>query len=301
MGYRRVETFLKDTGIRNMFLTASSLTRNRLLLVAPADGNLKPFTGKITPSNQLHAGLLADLQRLRGRIYLEDGAISRSDLTEDGRHLSDHHDEESWHLLLMTPEHRLVGCTRFRQHLNTVRACNLGVAKSPLAASFEWSHGFNASLGLELETARAGGFSYVEVGGWALDRSVRGTAEALTSVLATFAWSRILGGALGISTATERNGSASILRRLGGKPLEWDGAALPAYFDEKYNCMMEVLRFDSREPNPKYAHMIQNLADQIAKRPIVCPASHARRDTAPQYSPFQFNGFKPGEALRAAA
>ena len=278
-----------------MFFNASSLTRNRLLLVAPAEGDLRPFTGEITPSDQLHADLLADAQRLRGRLYLEDGAISRSDLTEDGRLVSEH-DEESWHLLLMTPGQRLVGCTRFRQHRNTVRACDLGVAKTPLAASGEWSQGFHASVGLELETARAAGFSYVEVGGWALDRSVRGTTEALNSVLATFAWSRILGGALGISTATERNGSASILRRLGGKSLEWDGAALPAYFDEKYNCMMEVLRFDSREPNPRYATMIQNLANQIAKRPIVCPGVPVRRAIVPQHVPFQFNGFNPAEA-----
>ena len=278
-----------------MFFNASSLTRNRLLLVAPADGDLKPFTGEITLCNQRHAELLADAQRLRGRLYLEDGAISRSDLTEDGRHLSDH-DQESWHLLLMTPGHRVVGCTRFRQHRNTVRPGELGVSTIPLAASGEWSQGFHASLGMELETARAAGFSYVEVGGWALDRSVRGTAEALTSVLATFAWSRILGGALGISTATERNGSASILRRLGGKPLEWDGIALPAYFDEKYNCMMEVLRFDSREPNPKYASMIQNLADQIATRPIVCPGEPVRRAVVPQHVPFPFNGFNPAEA-----
>jgi hypothetical protein len=42
------------------------------------------------------------------------------------------------------------------------------------------------------------------------------------------ALAQIQGGPLGITTATERNGSASILRRLGGRPLEWDGAAQPA-------------------------------------------------------------------------
>jgi hypothetical protein len=283
-----------------MFFHNLSLTRNRLLLVAPAGACLESFNGEITPSDRLHAELIADVQRLRGGIYLEDGAIDPSDLTSDGRHVSAL-DEESWHLLTITQAGRLVGCTRFRQHPNTVRTDDLGVARAPLATSDQWGEGFHASLNSEIDTARSAGFSYVEVGGWALHKEVRGTAEALNSVLATFAWSKIQGGALGISTATHRNGSASILRRLGGKSLECDGAALPPYYDENYKCMMEVLRFDSRKPNPKYAAMIENLAADLATRPVVCPREAVGRTLKPRRAPSVLNGFFQPQAFEATA
>jgi hypothetical protein len=284
-----------------MFFNNTSLTRNRLLLVAPAGASFESFNGEITPSDRLHSDLIAEAQRLRGAIYLEDGAILPSDLTADGRHISDL-DDESWHLLTITPTGRLVGCTRFRQHANTVRPTELGVSQAPLATCDRWGEGFRASLDSELSTARSAGFSYVEVGGWALDKQVRGTAEALNSVLATFAWSQLQGGALGISTATQRNGSASILRRLGGRSLEWDGAALPPYYDHHYKCMMEVLRFDSRRPNPKYAPMIHSLAAHLATRPVVCPRAAVGNSIRPQRTPFQLNGFmQPQHAYEATA
>lgn len=283
-----------------MFFTNTSLTRNRLLLVAPAGASFDSFHGEITASDRLHSDLIAEAQRLRGGIYLEDGAIDASELTSDGRHVSPL-DEESWHLLTVTPSGRLVGCTRFRQHATSVRTFELGVSQAPLASSDEWGEGFHASLNSELDSARKMGFSYVEVGGWALDKEVRGTAEALNSVLATFAWSQLLGGALGISTATQRNGSASILRRLGGKSLEWDGTALPPYYDENYKCMMEVLRFDSRKPNPRYVPMIQSLAAHLATRPVICPRSGVR--CAPRTRPLSFslNSFLQPQMFEATA
>jgi hypothetical protein len=263
-----------------MLLNVSRSTNSRFFLLAPSTASLRPFSGKVVVSNQLHSRLLADAQRLRGRVYVDDGALEPSDLTADGRHIS-HIDDESWHLLSMTPSGRLAGCTRFRQHPNTVHAGELGVSHIPLARSKEWARGFRASLDSELDAARSIGFSYVEIGGWVLHPQFRGTSAALVSVLATYAWSHIQGGALGVSTATERNGSAAILRKLGGRSLEWDGAALPPYFDRAYNCMMEILRFDSRRPNPRYARMIEALTAKLLKCPIFCPgvrtkSSHAR-------------------------
>src|SRR6266581_6647408 len=64
-----------------MFFNSLSLTRNRLLLVAPANACLEPFNGEITPSDRMHASLIADVQRLRGAVYLDDGAIDQSELT----------------------------------------------------------------------------------------------------------------------------------------------------------------------------------------------------------------------------
>jgi hypothetical protein len=208
------------------------------------------------------------MQCLRGRLYLADGAILPSDLDPSGRHVQAV-DLVSWHLLALNPEGRVVACTRFRRHPSIVSWKELNIRHAPLAHSEEWGSRFRASIASELAAARAAGFSYVEVGGWAISEEIRGTSTALKTVLATYAWSQLLGGALGITTATERNESAGILRRLGGRPLAWNGVELPPYYDDRYRCRMEVLRFDSRRPNPKYLAMIEELRLQVATTPVI--------------------------------
>jgi hypothetical protein len=88
-------------------------------------------------------------------------------------------------------------------------------------------------------------------------------------VLFTFAWSQVIGGCLGLSMATHRNGSASILRRIGGRPLEWNGQALPPYYDPQYKCDMEMIRFDSRIPSAKYQSAIDEIRSQIPAMQVI--------------------------------
>lgn len=283
-----------------MKLNVGSSAWNRFLLLAPSSGSLEAFRGQVVSSEHIHSELLADAQRLRGKVYLEDNAIAATDLSPDGRYVCEL-DEHSWHLIAMSSSGRMVGCSRFRQYPNSVRTGELSVNKAPIARWGEWASRFRNSIESELRRARAAGFSYVEVGGWALDREVRGTSAALNSVLATYAWSRLQGGALGISTATERNGSASILRRLGGRALECDGAIVPPYYDDTYKCMMEVLRFDSRCPNEKYAGMIDSLTDHLSTRPIVCAGRRIAKALRPARMYPAAAGFQWNHAFEATA
>ncbi len=246
--------------------------KRSLLLVAPADAHFQPFHGKITRSRDRHSNLIRGLQRLRGEIYREDGAVGDSALTPDGRHTSPT-DNVSWHLLTVDNHGEVLGCIRFRQHSTTAQFDDLGLKESSQANCSIWGRKLKASVTADLQTARDLGFKYIEVGGWALSRQIRATTEALQSVLSIFAWSQVMGGALGVSTATERNGSASILKRLGGNPMQFDGCALPPYYDGHYNCGMEILRFDSRLPNPRYAEAIQELRRKISRIEIVQDAS----------------------------
>jgi hypothetical protein len=78
-----------------------------------------------------------------------------------------------------------------------------------------------------------------------------------------------------LSTATHRNGSAAILRRIGGRPLECDGTELPPYYDPHYKCEMEVLRFDSRLPSVKYSRVIDEMRMEIPHIPVVCGSKPA--------------------------
>src|ERR1700685_3809400 len=95
-----------------------------LLLLAPSGACLQRFSGQVTFSSRLHTSLTTEMQRLRGRIYLDDGAIRQSALKSGGRHVSDL-DCESWHLLTLSAIGSVLGCTRFRQYPNTVSCDDL--------------------------------------------------------------------------------------------------------------------------------------------------------------------------------
>jgi hypothetical protein len=121
----------------------------------------------------------------------------------------------------------------------------------------------------ELRRARSHRLRFIELGGWAVADDARHTGEGLLLALAAFSMGRAMGGALGMTTATVRHASAAILRRLGGSSLQSTRGEIPTYYDPRYDCEMEILRFDSRSPSPKYAAVIEFLKDRLATVPVV--------------------------------
>jgi len=218
---------------------------------------------------QGYESILADMQRMRGRIYLEDGAIAHQQLTSDGRHRSPA-DAESWHLLTLDHQGSVSGCVRYRQHRNTVSFQELGLRNCALAESREWGEKLKSAVETDLAAARQQAISFVEVGGWALAKERRCTGEALRTALATYGLAQILGGCLGVATATVRNSSSSILRRIGGAGLEIGGEKLPAYYDPQYKCQMEIVRFISDSPNPRYWRWIDQISATLLNVPVLC-------------------------------
>jgi hypothetical protein len=240
----------------------------RFVLLAPAHCAVVPseFT-RVQANSARHQSLLSGMQQLRGQIYLEDGAIQPSQL-DNGRHqLSS--DEDSWHLLILDEDHQVRGCIRCREHSDDIDPQELAVSQSALASSIEWRWVLQNAVRTELALARRLGCRIVELGGLALDQMIRGTSEALRLALAMYALCEQLGGAVGLSTATQRHCSASILRRIGGRPLESDGAQLPEYYDPLYDCKMELLRFYSWDPNPRYRVWVDDIRAELAKIRVV--------------------------------
>ncbi len=255
--------------------------------------NLQPFQGETYADRSAYQELMGQAQRLRGRVYLKDGAIRESDLTSDGRHVSKV-DEKCWHLLTLSSDNIVMGCARFFPHSPSAPFEDLTVSQSSLAKCPDYGDRLREAVEAEMAIAREANFIWLEMGGWALSEELRGTTEALLYALATYAWSQLMGGALGISTATERNCSASILKRLGGRSLEQGGSALPAYYDENYRCQMEVLRFDSRSPNPKYRSTVETLRNQMSFVPVVStgPVSAWSTNVPEFYVPSQGSSYQ---------
>jgi len=233
-----------------MRLLASFCYKYKLALLVPSSAEVTGFFRQVDADSARSHDLLSKLQKLRGSVYLQDHAIRPSDLI-DGRHQLNI-DQESWHLLVLDKSDEVCGCVRYRRLDNATRFSQLGVSNSGLARCSVWGGRLRDAVESELTLSRRLGLQYVEVGGWALADQIRGTSAAFRMVMATFGLSQVLGGAMGLSTVTRRHGSASILRRIGGRPLQSATLELPAYYDPEYGCEMEVLRFWSWAPNARY-------------------------------------------------
>ncbi len=250
-----------------MRFRSTSPESRKLVLLAPPESKVPEFFTRIDSDRSRYESLFAEMQSVRGRIYLQDGAIEPWQLT-DGRHQLGI-DQASWHLLVMDKADRVSGCARYREYPNDTSFSELSVSQSALARCAEWGPRLEAAVESELALARHLDLPYVELGGWALVEQIRGTAEALRMALVTYCLAQGLGGGVGISTVTRRYCSASILRRIGGRSLEHGGSELPPYYDPQYKCEMEVLRFYSWAPNPRYSGWIDEIRSQLQAIPVL--------------------------------
>jgi hypothetical protein len=262
---------------------------SRIVLVAPSEHSVSSFFDNVQVDTESYDSIIGDIQRFRGRIYLQDGAVQREQLTADGRHETPE-DDKAWHMLLVNSEQKLSACALYHEHKNTIEPQDLRVRHCPLATHSDWAPTLWKAVTGEIARARREQLEFAELGGWAVAPEVRRTSGPLTMALAVYGFSRRHGGALGMTTATFRHCSAVILQRLGGSRFEVDGTTLPPYYDPRYECMMEMLRFDSRFPNPKYLGLIDQLRDKLSQvrvvtRPAVTLAANS------------FQAFQTGQAL----
>ena|SRR5579884_1710247 len=258
--------------------------QRRIVLLAPAISAVPREFAEAVVSSSDHAYLLSQMQRLRGSIYLQDGAITEDQLTADGRH-EQAADHDSWHLLAVAADGVVQGCARYRGYREPVVFDALGVSRSAMAICDKWGIKLRGAIEADIADAQRRGVTYVEVGGWALTPDLRCSTEALRIALATWGLARVLGGCIGVTTATRRHCSASILRKIGGRSLAIDGQELPHYFDPVYGCDMEILRFDSDAPNPRFEGWVEQWARHLLTAPIICASAHPSQRKRPVARP----------------
>lgn len=260
---------------------------DRIVFVAPSEAAVSDTFHRVEVDGDRHRQYVRDVQRMRGSIYMKDGALQSYQLTPDGLHQTPE-DETSWHMLLLDRHQRVAACALYLEHdYNDVTFDDLRARHCPLNNEPEWAPAVERAIESELERARREQLHYVELGGWAVSEESRGTAGPLALALAVYGFSRRAGGALGITTATFRHCSATILKRLGGARFEVDGVTLPPYYDPRYRCMMEMLRFDSRQPNPKYLHLIDQVRDTLARITVVARPAASEYGLFPPIAAFE--------------
>src|SRR5437016_1619475 len=117
------------------FLSSSPDSR-KFVLLAPPESAVPTFFKRARTDPNRYDSLLTEMQRLRGRLYLQDGAIEPGELN-NGRHQLDI-DQGSWHLLVMDKEGRVSGCMRYSEYSNEASFSELSVSHSALAHCAEW-------------------------------------------------------------------------------------------------------------------------------------------------------------------
>lgn len=264
------------------FISSSiSNLRRRFAILAPHTLNQAPFR-RLAVDSQRHFNLLGEVQQLRGKIAVEEGAVDASELSADGRHIQSA-DYKSWHLLTVDEHGQLAACMRYLPHRIGAKFSDLLISHSSLAHCRDRGGSLKAAVEDELAVARQRKCSYVEMGGWVIREPFRCTSEALRMVLSAYGLAQLLGGALGISTATTQRCSSSILKRIGGERLVSGGKELAPYYDSQYRCEMEIIRFDSARPHPRYQKWVEYCSRLLQDVPVVCPASNAEPDPSLQH------------------
>jgi hypothetical protein len=250
-----------------------------IVILPPVGVRIPDSFRHVSEEPDIHRSLLAAVQRFRGAMYLADSAISHHDLTADGRQDSPV-DAASWHVITVDGGGRIWACLRFLEEGTAGGFDRLWVRQAAIARSPEWGGRVRKAVESEMAAASRDGVRFGEVGGWAVEPERRGTVEALRTILATYGLLKLLGGCTGLATATRRHGSAPILRRIGLEPLKGDDYEVPAYYDPQYDCEMELLRYDSRRPSPKYQAWIDELAGMLRSTPVIVHSQPAPARTA---------------------
>ncbi|HWB86063.1 MAG TPA: hypothetical protein VG675_18110 [Bryobacteraceae bacterium] len=248
-------------------------SQTQFILLPPAKMRVPSVFRYVEVNQRLYSGLLAEIQRFRGQIYLADGALTRGELTEDGRH-APVIDDRSWHVATLDKDGKVTACLRFLEETPARHFDDLWVRHAAIANCSTWGKRVRESIEQELIRARQQRLTFGEVGGWAIAPDRRWTGDAVKIILATYGLLQLLGGCTGVATATARHASASVLRRIGLAPFRLDGVELEPYYDPQYGCLMELLQFDSRYPNPRYSDWVSAFVAHLATAPVVCPQKH---------------------------
>ena len=107
---------------------------DRLVLLAPPETQPRGPFKNCDVDFERHERLVRELQKLRGRIYLQEGALASHQLSPDGLHQAPE-DDKSWHLLMLNRYGRVSACVWYREYHNHVYFDRLRVRHCALARS----------------------------------------------------------------------------------------------------------------------------------------------------------------------
>lgn len=252
-----------------------------LCCLAPDYAHIPTYLRCVHRDDKAYHGLLAEIQRFRGRVYVQDGAIPETALDTQRRHYTPY-DLDCWHIAVLDEAKRV--CAVIRNLFLPQREVKVSLASLQVHALLERIVGttridFQTALERYIENARMETPFILETGGWAVDPDVRNAAVAPITMATSWALGRIHGGARGIGSATMRHGSATMSRRFGGFGIPRDPhSTLGPFYDSYYQCEMQILGFDSRILNPLFESTVCDIQQALRGIPIFVRATACSLD-----------------------
>src|SRR3569833_953887 len=109
----------------------------RFQLLAPSHSRINHSVGRTRIDEPAYFKYLSSLQKLRGRVYLKDGAIKPWELDEEGR-FEMRGDDRSWHFVLLDESDQAIGCARYLLQTKTKTNNQQRDRQTSQARSTEW-------------------------------------------------------------------------------------------------------------------------------------------------------------------
>src|SRR6188768_1313676 len=78
----------RELAMLSLFERYAASIEQRLVVLAPPNLRVPEFFQRVTADSSERETLLTAVQKLRGSVYLADGAIQADQLTKDGRHVT---------------------------------------------------------------------------------------------------------------------------------------------------------------------------------------------------------------------
>ena len=217
------------------------------------------------------------VQRFRGGVYVDDGAIPVTTLDETGRHASEF-DHRCHHILIVDASDQIRASVRVGFYLKPVEPEELELWR--LVETLEPAHGARVRrlLAIHLERAFRERGSLIEVGGFALESGIRRSGKALVLAAACWSITRVLAPSLGVAIVTERHGFNRLLTRLGGFPIDGalglrdasrNGNPGAKFFSSLHNCTVELLGFDTWQADSQIESLVNTISGILASTTTV--------------------------------
>lgn len=218
----------------------------RCLILSPT-ATRQPGLAEPRVSLPEHRAWLENAQRMRANRYRQDGAVTDRDLVH-GRWISPE-DTHAYQLLV---------CDKFGMVIGS-----MWYADDP-SPNLRELHCYHPTTADALEgvrrQARRDGIGFTEMGGWAAT-----TARAnLLLLLLTGVFHRARTPSLAAVIITTRHKANCIIRTMGGT-----SPAVAPYWDDRFQCEMELLVIDSRVRNSAYEAEVEALAAVLSQIPVI--------------------------------
>lgn len=233
----------------------------RLELLGPAELLGRPGFARLSADAERYEQRLSQIQRLRGEVYTDLGALTSNDL-DAGHHVCSE-DPQRWHVLVVDEKDQVDACISIRFHQATADVDDLNAAQAVNRSDRRIDLRYRFALEEAVQLANDAGLRLSDCGAWAIRECCRRTVAGPLIVNTMYALCELMGSSLSFASANAEKCSSAMLARLGGTPLAHDGVRLPPVYDAAYRKDVGLLTFDTRHPAPRYAGLVRELIDHL--------------------------------------